>query len=71
MSSLTFGSTNVLPLRFILYLTCRVCPGQAFADRAIWLAIAHIVAAFDIRRPLDTAGREVNPPAAFKPTMTV
>ena len=41
-----------------------------FADRAIWLAIAHIVAAFDIRRTVDASGNEVVPPAAFKPSMT-
>ena len=48
----------------------RVCPGQAFADASLWLAIAHLVAAFDIRKPLDEAGKEYTPPAAFKSGFT-
>lgn len=54
-----------------LYAMSRVCPGQAFADRAIWLAVAHIVAAFDILPLRDpVTGQDVVPPAAFKPGMT-
>ena len=48
----------------------RVCPGQAFADASLWLAIAHLVAGFDIRKPLDEAGKEYTPPAAFKAGFT-
>ena len=58
-------------LKLILHPSRRVCPGQAFADRAIWLAIAHIVAAFDVCRTVDASGNEIVPPAAFKPAMTV
>ena len=48
----------------------RICPGQAFADQSLWLAIANIVATFDILKPFDEAGREVTPPAKFRPGFT-
>ncbi|KAI0691739.1 cytochrome P450 [Earliella scabrosa] len=59
-----------LPTSFIFGFGRRVCPGQAFADASLWLAIAHLVAAFDIRKPLDEAGKEYTPPAAFKAGFT-
>lgn len=43
----------------------RSCPGQALADASIWLAIANIVALFDILEPVDKAGKEYMPPAKF------
>ena len=43
----------------------RVCPGQAFADATLWLAIVRILAVFDIRKPLGPNGEERTPPAAF------
>ena len=78
-SSFTFGFgrryVSLAPLlallKLILHPPRRICPGQAFADRAIWLAIAHIVAAFDVCRTVDASGNEIVPPAAFKPAMTV
>ncbi len=48
----------------------RICPGQAFADATLWIAIASIIASFDVRPPLDTAGAEVCPPAAFRSGFT-
>ncbi|KAI0753687.1 cytochrome P450 [Fomes fomentarius] len=59
-----------LPSSFIFGFGRRVCPGQAFADASLWLALANIVAAFDIRKPVDGAGNEYTPPAAFKPGFT-
>lgn len=43
----------------------RVCPGKALADASIWLAIASIIALFDILKPVDDAGAEYTPPATF------
>ncbi|KAH9916576.1 cytochrome P450 [Epithele typhae] len=60
-----------LPSSFVFGFGRRVCPGQAFVDRTAWLAIAHVVAAFDVRPRLDRAGREVCPPVAFVPGMTI
>jgi cytochrome P450 len=43
----------------------RACPGKHFAEANVWLAIARIVATFDITRALDDHGEEITPPAAF------
>ncbi|KAI0753694.1 cytochrome P450 [Fomes fomentarius] len=59
-----------LPSSFVFGFGRRVCPGQAFADGSVWLALARIIAAFDIRKPVDAAGNEYTPPAAFKPGFT-
>lgn len=48
----------------------RICPGQAFADATLWIAMAGIIASFDVRPPLDAEGAEVCPPAAFRPGFT-
>ncbi|KAI0364039.1 cytochrome P450 [Pilatotrama ljubarskyi] len=58
------------PSEYVFGFGRRVCPGQDFADAALWLAIATIVAAFDIRKPLDSEGNEYTPPAAFQPGFT-
>ncbi|PIL26282.1 hypothetical protein GSI_12038 [Ganoderma sinense ZZ0214-1] len=59
-----------LPSTYVFGFGRRICPGQAFADAVLWLAIAHIVAAFDIRPVVDAFGVPVVPPAAFKPGFT-
>ncbi|KAI0742423.1 cytochrome P450 [Daedaleopsis nitida] len=64
------GATAVVPSSFAFGFGRRICPGQGFADAHLWLALANIVATFDIRRPLDAAGVEYTPPAAFKPGFT-
>ncbi|KAH9916791.1 cytochrome P450 [Fomitopsis serialis] len=43
----------------------RICPGKEFADGSVWLAAANVLAAFDIRKARDAAGREVTPVPAF------
>ncbi|OSD03860.1 cytochrome P450 [Trametes coccinea BRFM310] len=48
----------------------RICPGQAFAEATIWLAIAHMVALFDIHKAVDEFGEEVTPPPAFQSGFT-
>ncbi|KAI0753673.1 cytochrome P450 [Fomes fomentarius] len=59
-----------LPSSFVFGFGRRICAGQAFADATLWLALANIVAAFDICKPVDAAGNEYTPPAAFKPGLT-
>ncbi|KAI0831913.1 cytochrome P450 [Trametes gibbosa] len=56
---------KLLPSTFVFGFGRRICPGQAFADASIWLAIANIISMFDIRKPLDEAGNEYTPPAKF------
>jgi cytochrome P450 len=43
----------------------RTCPGKHFAEVNIWLAIARIVATFDISPLVDKQGEKIIPPAAF------
>lgn len=44
----------------------RICPGRFFADASVWLAIVNILAAFDIKPPLDPdSGQEKIPNADF------
>jgi len=45
----------------------RICPGRRFADVSVWLAVANIVAAFDIRKARDADGKEITPPLLFVP----
>ncbi|KAI9061910.1 cytochrome P450 [Trametes sanguinea] len=59
-----------LPSSYVFGFGRRICPGQALADPTLWLAVAQIIAAFDIRKPLDAEGDEVTPPAAFKSGFT-
>ncbi|KAI0720390.1 cytochrome P450 [Fomitopsis betulina] len=44
----------------------RICPGRRFADTNIWLAMAHLVAIFDIEKARDSEGNEITPPVAFE-----
>ena len=44
---------------------CRICPGRFLGDTSVWLAMASIMATFDIRKVRDSAGREVTPPPEF------
>ncbi|EIW56878.1 cytochrome P450 [Trametes versicolor FP-101664 SS1] len=55
----------VLPSSFVFGFGRRSCPGQALADASIWLAIASIIALFDILTPVDKRGKEYTPPAKF------
>ena len=43
----------------------RVCPGRFFAEQGLWLTMASILAAFDIKPPLDDSGRECMPKIVF------
>ncbi|KAH8113801.1 cytochrome P450 [Phellopilus nigrolimitatus] len=44
----------------------RICPGRFFVDASIWLAIANILAVFDILPPIDPAtGKETMPLAEY------
>ncbi|EIW56884.1 cytochrome P450 [Trametes versicolor FP-101664 SS1] len=62
--------SNPLPSGYVFGFGRRVCPGQAFADATLWIAMAGIMASFDVRPPLNAEGVEVCPPAAFRPGFT-
>lgn len=52
-----------VPLR----IRASICPGRRFADVGIWLAMASIMAIFDIRKAKDDDGGEITPPLSFIP----
>ncbi|KAI0655728.1 cytochrome P450 [Cubamyces menziesii] len=60
----------LLPSSFVFGYGRRVCPGQPLADASIWIAMANIVALFNIRKPVDAAGNEITPAAKFLPGFT-
>lgn len=39
----------------------RICPGRHFAMDTLWIAIAHILATFDITKAVDEYGQVVEP----------
>lgn len=39
----------------------RVCVGQHFADQQVWLAVACLIATFDVRKAKDEFGKEITP----------
>ncbi|KAH9886918.1 cytochrome P450 [Cubamyces lactineus] len=55
----------LLPSSFVFGFGRRVCPGQAFAQASIWLAVANIIALFDISKATDRDGNVITPPAEF------
>jgi cytochrome P450 len=53
------------PRDFVFGFGRRACPGQHFAEANLWLAIARIVATFDISKSLNAEGEEITPPGNF------
>ena len=45
----------------------RICPGRHFATDTVWLAIAHLLAAFDIRKVVNADGRVMEPTGEYTP----
>ncbi|TFY56489.1 hypothetical protein EVJ58_g7611 [Rhodofomes roseus] len=48
----------------------RICPGRRFADASVWLAIAGMVATFDIQKARDTLGKEITPRVLYESGFT-
>ncbi|PPQ69644.1 hypothetical protein CVT24_001217 [Panaeolus cyanescens] len=44
----------------------RICPGQSLADQQMFILIASTLASFDIRAPLDAAGKPIMPSGKYK-----
>ncbi|KZT69742.1 cytochrome P450 [Daedalea quercina L-15889] len=60
----TSASPERDPRNYVFGFGRRICPGQAFADSSSWLAIARILATFDVTKAHDPAtGAEI----AFEP----
>ena len=43
----------------------RICPGRHFAEAGYWGIASRMIAAFDISKPLDASGKEMNIPLEF------
>ncbi|KAG6836286.1 hypothetical protein H0H93_009477 [Arthromyces matolae] len=39
----------------------RICPGRHLADASVWIAIACVLATFDIQKPIGPNGKEITP----------
>ncbi|EIW56875.1 cytochrome P450 [Trametes versicolor FP-101664 SS1] len=62
----------LLPSSFVFgFGRSRICPGQAFADASIWLAIAYVAALFNIEKAVDEEGHAITPPAEFTSGFTI
>lgn len=45
----------------------RICPGRTMASGSAWLAVASLLAAFNIEKAVDENGVPVDPPVQFSP----
>ena len=43
----------------------RKCPGQFMIDASLWIALASMIAAFDVRKAKDAFGNEVEPEVVY------
>jgi len=68
MDNLTAASKD--PHKTVFGFGRRVCPGEKFADISIWLAIASILAVFDISTERDSSNSPIIPPVSFQPGIT-
>lgn len=65
-SHIAFGfgrrySTSFPFKTLVISLFLRICPGRHMAFSAIWIAIASMVATFDITKALDDHGNTIEP----------
>ncbi|KAJ8518591.1 hypothetical protein ONZ45_g4347 [Pleurotus djamor] len=47
----------------------RICPARFMAIHSVWIAVASIVATFNISKPIDDNGNEYDPPLDYLPRM--
>jgi cytochrome P450 len=55
------------PGQFVFGFGRRICPGKILADNTLFLSIAQSLAVFDITKPVDEAGKEVEPVVEMEP----
>ncbi|KZT21317.1 cytochrome P450 [Neolentinus lepideus HHB14362 ss-1] len=58
------------PRKFVFGFGRRICPGAHFAVTTLFFNISAILHRFDIRRPLDEQGREVDPVVEYTSAIT-
>ncbi|KAJ3511000.1 hypothetical protein NLJ89_g4353 [Agrocybe chaxingu] len=59
------GSVPTNPRDVVFGFGRRRCPGWHFADRSVWVAVAHVTALFDIVPEVDEKGQKIIPPQEF------
>ncbi|CAA7270592.1 unnamed protein product [Cyclocybe aegerita] len=59
------GSVPTNPRDVVFGFGRRRCPGWHFADRSVWVAVAHVTALFDIIPEVDEKGQKIIPPQEF------
>ena len=59
------NSTLCDPRDLVFGFGRRACAGKHFAEVNIWLAIARVVAVFDISQLVDEQGENIVPPVAY------
>jgi hypothetical protein len=62
---------NLLGIANAISLIFRVCPGMHYADDALFIQIASILATFDISKTLDADGREIMPREVYASSTVV
>lgn len=55
------------PYDYVFGFGRRACPGKVLADASVWLTVARSLAVFDISKPRDDAGNEIEPAVRFSP----
>lgn len=55
------------PRHFVFGFGRRICPGLLLADTALFLNVAQSLAVFNINKPLDDEGKEIEPEIRWEP----
>ncbi|RPD65443.1 cytochrome P450 [Lentinus tigrinus ALCF2SS1-7] len=53
------------PRHYVFGFGRRKCPGQFMIDASLWIAIASMIAAFDVTKAKDECGREIEPEVVY------
>ena len=53
------------PRHYVFGFGRRKCPGQFMIDASLWIALASMIAAFDVRKAKDEFGKEVEPEVVY------
>ncbi|KAF7789960.1 hypothetical protein EIP86_000908 [Pleurotus ostreatoroseus] len=59
------------PEEFAFGFGRRICPGRHLASNSAWLALASILAVFELELPIDEFGREIKPSGEYTPGLIV
>ena len=64
------GTSLVLGRELLDLIICRICPGRHLADANLWLTFARVLAVFDIKKPVDANGIELDEKISFHTGIT-